>query len=65
MKINLLVNRGETFRKLISRIGEIRSLISERVNVMALTATATTKLRREVAYIIGLNNELVHGFYFS
>ena len=51
--------RGETFRKLISRIGEIRSLIPERVNVMALTATATTKLRREVAAIIGLNNEVV------
>lgn len=51
--------RGETFRKLMSRIGEIRSLIPEKVNIMALTATATTKLRREVTDIIGLNNEVV------
>ena len=41
------------------RIGEVRSLLPARVNVMALTATATVKLRMDVSRIIGMRNELV------
>lgn len=51
--------RGETFRKLLLRIGEVRSLLPETVNVMALTATATVKLRKDAAKVIGMRNELV------
>ena len=41
------------------KIGEVRSLIPAGVNIMALTATATVKLRKEVAKIISMRNELV------
>ena len=51
--------RGETFRKLLLKIGEVRSLLPERVNIMALTATATTKLRINISRVIGMQNELV------
>ena len=37
-------------------MGEVRSLISSSVNVMALTATATKSLRREVCRILGMND---------
>ncbi len=55
----ITVCRGETFRKLLLRIGEIRSMLPSNVNIMALTATATTKLRRDVSRTIGMRNELV------
>ena len=51
---------GETFENLTLQIGEIRSLIPERVIVMTLTATATPMLREKFASIIGLNNEAVN-----
>ena len=47
------------FRKLLLRIGEVRSLLPSEVKIMALTATATTKLRTDVSRAIGLKNELV------
>ena len=52
-------NRGDTFRRLLLRIGEVRSLLPSRVHIMALTATASKTLRRDVARIIGMRNELV------
>ncbi len=51
--------RGDTFRRLLLRIGEIRSLLPSHVNIMALTATATKTLRRDIARIIGMRNELI------
>ena len=33
--------RGDKFRKAFSRLGELRSIISDKVNIIALTATAT------------------------
>ena len=39
--------RGDCFRREFSRLGELRSVIPENVNVMALTATATVSTRRE------------------
>ena len=51
--------RGETFRHTLSRIGEMRSLVDESVNVLALTATATKSLRSDVARILGMKNEMV------
>lgn len=59
MLIFALLHRGETFRKLLLRMGEIRSLIPDKVNIMALTATATVKLRKDASRIIGMRNELV------
>ncbi|XP_065909910.1 uncharacterized protein [Dysidea avara] len=44
---------------MMSRIGELCSLVPQKVNIMALTATATVKPRKEVADIIGLYNEVV------
>ena len=40
--------RGETFRRGFSQLGELRSLVSEGVNVMALTATATRQTRKSI-----------------
>ena len=51
--------RGDSFRTAMSRIGEIRSLLPSGVPMMALTATATSKLRAEVASILGMTEELV------
>ena len=48
--------RGLSFRDAFSRIGEIRSLVSSHVNVMALTATATRTLRVQVASLLGMTN---------
>lgn len=44
---------------MLSRIGEIRSLVPKSVNIMALTATATVQLRKDISGIIGLQNALV------
>lgn len=51
--------RGERFRKVILRTGEIRSLIPRDVRMVALTATATSKLRAQVALTLGMTDELV------
>ena len=55
LKIDVCCNRGDTFRTTLKRIGEIRSLIPDRVNVMALTATATRKLQKCIEDILGMN----------
>ena len=41
-------NRGQTFRREFSDIGEMRSLVPPSVNMMALTATATTATRQKI-----------------
>ena len=41
------------------RIGEIRSLLPDQARIMALTATATEKLRKTASSIIGLRDEVV------
>ena len=48
--------RGTTFRHVLARIGEVRSLIPSSVHVMALTATATSSDRIAVTQMIGLQN---------
>ena len=55
----IIFYRGETFRRLLLRIGEVHSLLPPDANIMALTATATETLRRDVSRIIGMRNELV------
>ena len=51
--------RGETFRYVLTRIGEVRSLIPASVHVMALTATATRSDRIAVTRTIGLKSPYV------
>lgn len=51
--------RGQTFRKIISRIGEIRSLLPSKVPILALTATVTKINRAEITRSLGLTNELL------
>ena len=55
----LFIHRGETFRKVMLRVSEIRSLLPERTKILALTATATTTLRLEVSRILGMCDPLV------
>ncbi len=40
------------------RIGEIRSILPADVHIMALTATATKSLQREVGVILGMHNHI-------
>lgn len=44
---------------MLLRVGELRSLVSCDVNVMALTATATKGLREEVQHIIGMKSPYI------
>ena len=51
--------RGESFRQVLSRIGEVRSLLPPAVNIMALTATATRSIRLSFSRTIGLKDPYV------
>ena len=54
--ILLLLNRGDDFRKEYSRLGEIRSILSKDVHIMALTATATKTLREDISSALGMQS---------
>ena len=45
--------RGDTFRQAFSEIGDIRSLIPDHVQMMALTATATKNTRINICHQLG------------
>ena len=51
--------RGEEIRKVYSRLGEIRSILSQDVKVMALTATASKTLREDIMKFLGMKNPVV------
>ena len=51
--------RGDTFRSILLRVGEIRSLLPKSVTVLAMTATATKTLRTKVSEVIGLVDPLI------
>ena len=51
--------KGDTFHTLLGQVGEVRSLLPENVNVMALTATATTSVCCVVSHILGMNNPYI------
>ena len=51
--------RGDTFRTVLDRIGEVHSILPEGLNVMALTATATKTLRYSVSRNIGMRNPYI------
>ena len=50
--------RGETFRPVLLRVGEFRSLLSPTVHLLALTATATPKLRKKVVSLLGMQDPI-------
>ena len=56
---NFYLRRGEEFRKEYSRLGEVRSILPHNVHVMALTATATRTLRRDVCDVLGMENPVL------
>ena len=47
-------HRGESFRRVLLKVGELRSLVCESVNMMALTATATSAVQQEVERVLGM-----------
>ena len=53
---NILICRGDSFRTILTRIGELRSILPEGVPIMALTATATKDLRRSVMATISMQS---------
>lgn len=55
----LVYYRGSSFRPEFSRLGEIRSIIPENVNVMALTATATKTTRTSIIKILDMQTPTV------
>ena len=57
--MTISMHRGETFKNVLSRVNELRSLLPPKVNIMALTATATSILSTQVSKIIGMRNELI------
>ena len=44
---------------MLSRIGEVQSLLPAHVNLLALTATSTRSLRMDVSRLLGMRNEPV------
>ena len=45
---------------MLLKVGEIRSLVRESVNVMALTATATYRVRQDVERVLGMKHPVVY-----
>ena len=56
-----IIHLGErsSFRREFSRLGEVRSVIPEHVNVMALTATATTSSRTEIISSLDMQKPVI------
>ena len=51
--------RGDKFRRAFSRLGELRSIIPDKVNIIALTATATKETLRCVKACLSLHEPVV------
>ena len=51
--------RGECFRREFGKLGEIRSLIPQHVNLLALTATAIVSTRSKIIRILGMKDPAV------
>ena len=54
MICNAFALRGKNFRSEFSHLGEVRSLVSSRVQIMALTATATRQSRQDICRTLGM-----------
>ncbi len=51
--------RGQSFRRVMERLGEIRSLLPPSVKIMALTATATKSVRCSVTCTLGMDKPVI------
>ena len=51
--------RGEEFREENARLGDVRSILSATVNIVALTATATKKLQEQICTSLKMRNPIV------
>ena len=51
--------RGDEFRKDHTRLGDVSSILSATVNVMALTATATKTLQEEICTVVKMKNPTI------
>ena len=56
-----LIYRGDDFRVAFSQIGDLRSIIPEKVNVLALTGTATPEVYESVVKRLSLKDPIVVG----
>ncbi|XP_065892414.1 uncharacterized protein [Dysidea avara] len=54
-----VIKWGDTFIRTLSRIGELKSIVSSHVRFMVLTATASKELRRKASDAICLDNPSV------
>lgn len=59
--MNLNIYRGDNFRVSFSKIGELRSLLPDKVSIMGLTATATTETLKIVTDRLSMRNPVVIG----
>ena len=57
----LLLFRGDDFRMTYSQIGDLRSILPERVHILALTATLTTTVFKAVKERLSLNDPAIIG----
>lgn len=57
----LLLFRGDDFRMVHSQIGDLRSILPERVHILALTATLTTTVFKAVKERLSLNDPAIIG----
>lgn len=55
----MLFIRGESFRKVLLRLNEVRSLLPVNTKMLALTATATIKLRLDVQRILSMVDPVI------
>ena len=53
------IKRGDTFRGLLNRVGELRSLFPVGVNIMALTATAMKQVRMRACRTLGMAHPFI------
>ena len=59
--MNVDIYRGDNFRVSFSKIGELQSLLPDKVSIMALTVTATTETFKIVADKLLLRNPVAVG----
>ena len=50
--------RGESFRSTLLQLGEIRSILPEKINVMALTATITQLVRMQLQKLLEMKDHV-------
>ena len=55
----IFIIRGIAFRKEFSKLGDLRGFFPTLLNIMALTATASTSTRKEVIELLGMQKPVI------